>query len=67
MSAAVAELRVLLLPMVPSPEPWDLLLPQAAVAELVRIPSPEPPTEPAPDWLCGHLSWRGLQIGRAHV
>lgn len=62
MSVAVRELRVLLLPVVPPPEPWDLLLPQAAVAELVRVPFSEPPPQPAPDWLCGHLAWRGLQL-----
>lgn len=62
MSAAVRELRVLLLPVAPPPEPWDLLLPQAGVAELVRIAPPEPPSAPAPGWLCGHLAWRGLRL-----
>lgn len=62
MSAVPGELRVLLLPVIPPPDPWDLLVPAAGVAELVRLEAPEPPGATAPDWLCGYLQWRGLRL-----
>ncbi len=39
----------------------SLLLPNAAVAELIAYQAPEPQSG-APDWLLGHLDWRGVRI-----
>ncbi|WP_295577432.1 chemotaxis protein CheW [uncultured Lamprocystis sp.] len=55
-------LRVLLLPVPCDPNPWDLLLPGAAVAEIVRAEPLTAPAPRAPDWLIGYLAWRGLQL-----
>ena len=62
MSESAAALRVLLLPLIPPPEPWDLLLPEAAVAELVRLEAAEPAGPGAPEWLRGYLPWRGQRL-----
>lgn len=53
---------VLLLPAPSAVRPWHLLLPAAAVAEVVRAASLEPPVPGAPDWLAGVLPWHGLQV-----
>ena len=53
---------VLLLPAPSAACPWDLLLPAAVVAEVVRAASLEPPVPGAPDWLAGVLPWHGLQV-----
>ena len=55
-------LQVLLLPVSCDPQAWDLLLPAAAVAELVRAQPLEAPGPGAPQWLCGYLAWRGLRL-----
>jgi chemosensory pili system protein ChpC len=55
-------LRVLLLPVSFDPDPWDLLLPAAAVAEVVRAQPLEAPVPGTPRWLCGYLAWRGLRV-----
>ena len=55
-------LRVLLLPVPCDPDPWDLLLPGAAVAEIVRAEPLTAAQSGAPDWLIGYLAWRGLQL-----
>jgi chemosensory pili system protein ChpC len=62
MTNETAELRVLLLPLIPSPEPWDLMLPESAVAELVRLEAVEPPAPGDPDWLGGYVQWRGQRL-----
>jgi len=38
-----------------------LLLPNATVAEVITLPTPEP-VEGAPDWLLGRIAWRGWRI-----
>ena len=53
---------VLLLPVPSAVRPWDLLLPAAAVAEVVRAASLEPPAPGGPDWLVGVLPWDGQQV-----
>ena len=55
-------LQVLLLPVSSDPQAWDLLLPAAAVAELVRAQPLDAPGPGAPQWLCGSLAWRGLRL-----
>ena len=55
-------LRVLLLPVSADPDPWDLLLPAAAVAEIVRADPMGEPGPRDPDWLRGYLGWRGLRL-----
>jgi chemosensory pili system protein ChpC len=55
-------LRILLLPVPCDPDPWDLLLPGAAVAEIVRAEPLTAAQSGAPDWLIGYLAWRGLQL-----
>lgn len=62
MKAHVQGLRVLLLPMPSDSDPWDLLLPAAAVVEIVRAEPLEVPGPADPDWLCGFLAWRGLRL-----
>ncbi|WP_295388074.1 chemotaxis protein CheW [uncultured Thiodictyon sp.] len=62
MSQHAQGLRVLLLPVSGDPDPWDLLLPASAVAEIVRAQPLEPPGSQAPPWLCGYLAWRGLRL-----
>lgn len=39
----------------------SLLLPNAAVAEVLSFSAPDP-VEGAPDWLLGNLRWRGWQM-----
>ena len=39
----------------------SLLLPNTAIAEIVRYTEPQP-ANPAPDWLLGTMVWRGLRI-----
>jgi chemosensory pili system protein ChpC len=62
MSQDEQALRVLLLPVPCDPDPWDLLLPGAAVAEIVRAEPLTAAESRAPDWLIGYLPWRGLQL-----
>ena len=38
-----------------------LLLPNATVAEVITLPTPEP-VEGAPAWLLGRIAWRGWRI-----
>lgn len=38
-----------------------LLLPNATVAEVITLPTPEP-VEDAPEWLLGRISWRGWRV-----
>lgn len=38
-----------------------LLLPNATVAEVITLPTPEP-VEHAPDWLLGRIAWRGWRV-----
>ncbi|MBI3774818.1 MAG: chemotaxis protein CheW [Gammaproteobacteria bacterium] len=39
----------------------NLLLPNTAIAEIVRYTAPQP-IDNAPDWLLGTLVWRGLRV-----
>jgi len=55
-------LPVLLLPTVSAAGPWNLMVPVAAVEQILRAASLEPPTPGAPDWLAGLLPWRGLRV-----
>ena len=55
-------LPVLLLPTASAAGPWDLMVPVAAVEQVLRAVSLEPPTPGAPDWLAGLLPWRGLRV-----
>jgi len=57
MSQLAANVHSLLLPV----ETGMLLLPNAAVAEIVDYREPEGPGE-APPWYLGRVSWRGLQV-----
>lgn len=38
-----------------------LLLPNATVAEVITLPTPEP-VDDAPDWLLGRIAWRGWRV-----
>lgn len=38
-----------------------LLLPNATVAEVITLPTPEP-VEDAPEWLLGRIAWRGWRV-----
>lgn len=38
-----------------------LLLPNATVAEVITMPTPEP-VDDAPDWLLGRIAWRGWRV-----
>jgi chemosensory pili system protein ChpC len=38
-----------------------LLLPNATVAEVITLPTPEP-IEGAPEWLLGRIAWRGWRV-----
>jgi chemosensory pili system protein ChpC len=38
-----------------------LLLPNATVAEVITLPTPEP-VDGAPDWLLGRIAWRGWRV-----
>lgn len=38
-----------------------LLLPNATVAEVITLPTPEP-VEGAPEWLLGRIAWRGWRV-----
>jgi len=40
----------------------QLLLPNVALAEIVDFANPEPAPEGSPDWLVGHMVWRGLNL-----
>ena len=55
--SGAGELRGVLLPV----GSRVLLLPNAAVAELIGYQEPEPDSS-APDWLLGQLAWRGRQV-----
>ena len=39
----------------------NLLLPNAAVAEIIDYVPPSP-AKSAPDWFLGHVQWRGVQL-----
>jgi len=56
--AHTAQLNALLLPLAGS----TLLLPNAAVAEVIRNPSKPKSVDNAPDWLLGWIDWRGLAL-----
>jgi chemosensory pili system protein ChpC len=55
--SAAGEIRGVLLPL----GGHMLLLPNAAVAELIGFQNPEP-DEANPDWLLGNLTWRGRRV-----
>jgi len=38
-----------------------LLLPNATIAEVITMPTPEP-VEGAPEWLLGRIAWRGWRV-----
>ncbi|WP_266159928.1 chemotaxis protein CheW [Dyella silvatica] len=38
-----------------------LLLPNATVAEVITLPTPEP-VEGAPEWMLGRIAWRGWRV-----
>jgi chemosensory pili system protein ChpC len=38
-----------------------LLLPNATVAEVITMPTPEP-VDDAPEWLLGRIAWRGWRV-----
>ncbi|PWK84744.1 chemotaxis protein CheW [Fulvimonas soli] len=38
-----------------------LLLPNATVAEVITLPTPEP-VEGAPEWVLGRIAWRGWRV-----
>ncbi|MEI7036111.1 chemotaxis protein CheW [Fulvimonas yonginensis] len=38
-----------------------LLLPNATVAEVITLPTPEP-VQGAPEWLLGRIAWRGWRV-----
>lgn len=38
-----------------------LLLPNATVAEVITLPTPDP-VEGAPEWLLGRIAWRGWRV-----
>jgi chemosensory pili system protein ChpC len=38
-----------------------LLLPNATVAEVITLPTPEP-VDNAPEWLLGRIAWRGWRV-----
>lgn len=45
----------------------SLLLPNTAIAEIVRYTEPQPAADPAPDWLLGTMVWRGLRDRKSVV
>ena len=51
------EVRSVLVPVAGS----DLLMPNAAIAEIVAYNAPEP-IEQAPDWVLGHVLWHGWKV-----
>lgn len=51
------EIRSVLVPISGS----DLLMPNAAIAEIVAYTEPEP-IEQAPEWLLGNVQWHGWQV-----
>ena len=55
-------LPVLLLPTVSAAGPWDLMVPVAAVEQVLRAAPLLPLTPGAPDWFAGLLPWRGLRV-----
>lgn len=57
MNKRIADIHSLLLPV----QGGQLLLPSAAVAEIVEYHAPTV-VEDAPSWCLGKVSWRGLQI-----
>ncbi len=64
MSRETGTLRVLLLPRAADPRggDLDLILPAAAVAEVVSAKSLAPPRSGAPGWLIGTGEWRGIGL-----
>jgi chemosensory pili system protein ChpC len=63
MIAGKDELRVLLLPA----ESGELMLPAAAVAEIVRAGDLALPDPGSPPWLAGTMEWRGLRVPVARL
>lgn len=63
MSTVHPDLRVLLLPN----REGSLLLPVAAVVEILRPEGTLPPSPGAPGWLIGSLEWRGRQLPLVRV
>jgi len=56
--APASSLNCLLLPL----SDRILLLPSAAVAEVIRYPGKPEPVNNAPAWLLGRINWRGLEL-----
>jgi len=54
---SAADLRCVLVPVTGA----DLLLPNAAIAEVADFSTPEPISD-APSWLAGMILWRGWQV-----
>ncbi|MEE4296281.1 MAG: chemotaxis protein CheW [Wenzhouxiangella sp.] len=54
---STADLRCVLVPVTGA----DLLLPNAAIAEVADFSTPEPISD-APEWLAGMILWRGWQV-----
>lgn len=54
---AETEIRSVLVPVTDA----ELLLPNAAIAEIVGYATPDP-IEQAPDWLLGNILWHGWQV-----
>ena len=55
---STAEVRGVLLPL----QEGQLLLPNAAVCEVVSYRNPEPAAEDRPEWVMGAISWRNHHI-----
>ena len=53
-SQSTGEVRGVLLPL----REGQLLLPNAAVCEVVSYRDPEPLTDPGPEWVMGRFNWR---------
>lgn len=58
MNKVASEIRGLLLPLAGS----NLLLPNAAVVEVLRLPEVSDPPTDAPDWFKGRFEWRHISL-----
>jgi chemosensory pili system protein ChpC len=56
--AVVKEVRSIIIPL----NQRQLLLPNAAVAEVMSYQQPEYAGDELPEWFLGHLAWRGVMI-----
>jgi chemosensory pili system protein ChpC len=56
--AVVKEVRSVLIPL----QERQILLPNAAVAEVMGYQQPEYAGDELPEWFLGHLAWRGVMI-----